>query len=553
MQKRWALYVTVTVILSSCSGFPQFDIKPKDVDHRTSGDTKGSSSTSTLEDASYWNQIGQNILSKHKSQRPIEKQAKNVILFIGDGMSSPTITAARIYKGQQFLGTYGEDTVLEFENFPNIGISKTYCIDYQVGDSACTGTAYLTGVKANLDTIGVDINVKYNNCSAQNMPEYHVNSIMKWAQDVGKSTGIVTNTRVTHATPASSYAHTANRNWESDADLTYYGQQNSTICDDIAEQLVYKEPGKNFKVILGGGRSKFQPNTTADPEEGMGSRFDGVDLIQEWGKSKENMGKSHKYVTSRDELMAVDIANTDYILGLFERSHLGHHLLNEGKNNPTLEEMTTTAINLLQKDTTGFVLLVESGHIDIAHHEGKPHLALHETIELEKAVAAARKLTDTHDTLIIVTADHSHTMTINGYPLRGDSIFGVGYISDVDHMPWTTLSYANGPGYRKGNPDGSRYNITDDDFQAIEYKPIATAPTNSETHGGDDVAVYAIGPQAHLLQGVYEQNYIAHLIGYAACMGPGDHFCESETNSAIPLTSSLHTLLAVFIIYMIKA
>lgn len=112
-------------------------------------------------------------------------------------------------------------------------------------DSACTATAYLGGVKNNYGTLGVTASVARKDCIASLDSSNHVDTILSWAQEAGKATGLVTTTRITHASPAGNYAHSAERDWESDADMSRSG---STECDDIAKQLVNNEPGKNCKV-----------------------------------------------------------------------------------------------------------------------------------------------------------------------------------------------------------------------------------------------------------------------------------------------------------------
>lgn len=136
----------------------------------------------------------------------------------------------------------------------------------------------------------------------------------------------------------------------------------------------------------------------------------------------------------------------------------------QNSNNPTLAEMTQSAIKLLQKEANGYVLLVEGGRIDHAHHDGRAKISLEETIQFDLAIEAALALTNRDDTLIIVSADHSHTLTISGYPDRGNDILGVlpndrGPLVQ-DKMPYTTLSYANGPGYADTFVNGNRVNLT---------------------------------------------------------------------------------------------
>lgn len=132
---------------------------------------------------------------------------------------------------------------------------------------------------------------------------------------------------------------------------------------------------------------------------------------------------------------------------------------------PTLEEMTETAIKVLSKGDKGFYLFVEGGLIDWAHHENLAHLALDETVMLSKAVQKALDMTSREDTLIVVSSDHSHTMTLNGYPYRGSNILGHPKISNRDKMPYSSLSYANGPSSTNYNESsGTRRNLTNDNF-----------------------------------------------------------------------------------------
>lgn len=216
-----------------------------------------------------------------------KNKAKNIILFLGDGMSVPTLAATRVYIG-------GEEKSLSFEYFPNLGMAKTYCVDYQVPDSACTATAYLTGVKGNYRTIGVNGKVPRNSCSAGLDRATHTSSIAKWAINAGKVAGLVTTTRVTHASPAGVYAHIANRDWENNEEIIM-AQCSDTLVDDIAEQLVYSDVGSKLKVILGGGRREFLDKTVTDEENKKGKRTDKKNLIQEWLR----LNGTRKYVWNK--------------------------------------------------------------------------------------------------------------------------------------------------------------------------------------------------------------------------------------------------------------
>ncbi|KAK7068249.1 hypothetical protein SK128_016214 [Halocaridina rubra] len=202
--------------------------------------------TFAIEDSSYWNQAMQAELTAQLQKAPIVQQAKNIIFFIGDGTSISTLSAARLLKGRQ-TGQF-EHQVMTYETFPYSTLIKTYSADKQVTDSAASATAYLNGVKGNQATIGVDANVLLADCAAMNVPEYHTTSILTNFQDAGRSTGIVTVTRVTHASPSGNYAHTAERHWENDDDILAEGGD-SDACDDIAEQLVLGDTGSKIKKL----------------------------------------------------------------------------------------------------------------------------------------------------------------------------------------------------------------------------------------------------------------------------------------------------------------
>lgn len=251
--------------------------------------------------------------------------------------------------------------------------------------------------------------VKRNDCFAANNRNNRLTSIARWAQLSGKSTGIVTTTRVTHASPAGSYASVANRDYECDADVLKYNQD-PIECSDIATQLIKGRTGRDFNVILGGGRSKFLPKDVKDEDGRRGERLDSTNLIDEWRSQKESVGGV--YVHDKNGLNSCNFNETNFLLGLFASSHLDYHLEADHEKQPTLAEMTDAAIKVLSNNANGFFLFVEGGRIDHAHHSTQSRKALDETVQLADAVRIATELTDSHNTLIVATSDHSHTMTI---------------------------------------------------------------------------------------------------------------------------------------------
>ncbi|XP_072949536.1 membrane-bound alkaline phosphatase-like [Epargyreus clarus] len=467
----------------------------------------------------YWIQQAQFTL-RSKLAPLNTRVAKNVIFFVGDGMSITTLAATRAYLGQKY-GLTGEEVTLSFETFPFTGLAKTYCVNENVADSACSGTAYLSGVKNNVGTLGVSAAVAHRDCYAQLNRNNTFTGIMDWAQKAGKATGLVTNMRVTHATPAAAYANSANRHWEADLDQP----EDALRCDDIAKQLVRGEVGSKINVILGGGRGNFFSKHERDAEDERGHREDGVDLIREWIFRKERMGGKPTYVYKRNDLLMINEKDYDNVLGLFTRSHMPNNY-DTPRDKPSLSEMTQKAIQILSQNRNGYFLFVEGGRIDLAHHASRAHIALDETAELARAVEAAMRMVNLEETLIVVTADHSHTMTYSGHSRRGADILGVADLKHAtDHLRFTILSYANGPGFKPTSHD-HRHNLKYDDIGDMKYRYPSMVPTHRELHAGDDVAVFAKGPWAHLFSGNYEQNYIPHAIAYAACMGPGLTICK---------------------------
>ncbi|XP_070543596.1 alkaline phosphatase-like [Ptychodera flava] len=469
-----------------------------------------------------WYQQAQESIANARLLEDLNKNvANNIIIFLGDGMGVPTVTSARILKGQ-LAGDTGEEHLLNFEQFPHVGLAKTYNTDRQVPDSAGTATAFLCGAKTKYGVIGLDDGAIRGECDTSFGND--VESILESAQNVGKSVGIVTTTRVTHATPAASYAHSPNRSWENDADVPVGHQE----CKDIALQMV---ENTGIQVILGGGRRNFRTTSQSDPESGSsGRRRDGRDLIDEWLSSKQQY--EAEYVWNSDGFSKVDPVKTDYLLGLFEHSHMNYEVdrPQDIAGEPHIAEMTKKAIEILSKNPKGFFLLVEGGRIDHAHHGNLAHKSLHDVIAFDEAVQMAKNMTSSSDTFIVVTADHSHVNTITGNPTRGNPILGkVDSQNGGDNLPYTTIIYANGPGgsdvYNSYNSEGIRPNITDVETDDPSYVNQALVPLSSETHGGEDVAIYAEGPMAHLVHGQHEQHYIFHVMQYAACIGQYTEHC----------------------------
>ncbi|MEQ5787800.1 alkaline phosphatase [Erythrobacter sp. NFXS35] len=430
---------------------------------------------------------------------PAEPMAKNVILFIGDGMGISTITAARIYEAQK-RGETGEENSLSFEKFDNVALVKTYNTNAQVPDSAGTATAMHSGVKTRIGVLGIGPEAEKGVCAdalAHPLP-----LLGEEVKRRGLALGIVTTTRLTHATPASVYARSADRDWEADAAIP--ADQQDQGCTDIAAQLA----GANFDVALGGGTAMFYGKNKG----GRRGEAD-ADLPAAWAARSGGV-----VVKDTAELRAAPMDTP--VLGIFNPSHMTYMADRRPDSpEPTLTDMTAQAIARLQADPDGFYLMVEGGRIDHAHHGGQAGYALEEAVEFARAVQWAVDQTDPDETLILVTADHSHVFTIAGYPQRGNDILGLvvppaGRGEDggdgrtpvlaADGLPYTTLGYANGPGALRGERTLPE--------TGIAAQQQATVPTGGETHAGEDVALFATGPGADRARGVIEQNEIYSII-----------------------------------------
>lgn len=462
-------------------------------------------------------------------------KAKNVILFVGDGMSLTTVAAARIYDGQ-LRKQPGEENQLSFEKFPYTAFSKTYNTNSQTPDSAGTMTAMITGAKTRMGFLGVDQTPARGDCAAG--LKTPLISAVTLAKSAGLSTGVVTTTRITHATPGATYAHSPERNWESDADMP--DKAKSQGCKDIAQQLLAYATGTGVDVIMGGGLNKFLPPSATGYPNTKGDRKDGRNLLAEWKKRQPET----TFINTGSRLKQLDLAKTGRLVGLFNGDHLNyeHDRVNDKEDEPSLAEMTKAAISLLNRNGNGFFLVVEGGRIDHAHHSGNAYRALSDTVAFAEAIEAADALTSEQDTLILVTADHSHTMGFVGYPQRGNPILGKvvgvsseddepGLVKDLLGLPYTTLVYANGPGYTGAsslqpagsknfphNPGGyvepaiGRPDLTEVDTEHPNFMQEALVPSNSESHGGDDVGIWARGPGSEAVRGSLEQNVIFHLL-----------------------------------------
>jgi alkaline phosphatase len=453
---------------------------------------------------------------------------KNVLFFLGDGYGMVPMTAARIYAA-------GEDGELEIDKLPETAFVKTYSLDAQVTDSAPSMAAYMTGVKTRNEVLAMDgdtlavapakdtatgVSNAVDKCPTTGNGKAST-TLLELAIAKGIGTGVVTTARLTHATPAATYAHVCHRNAEY----------------EIARQAVPGGAGYNsalgagVDVLMGGISQYWRPYNATTNKAG---RPDGRDLVAEL------QGKGYAYASDLTSFNAVPTTAGTRLIALFDQAqsegHMSYELDRDPAKEPSLAEMTTKAIDVLAAKGKGYFLMVEGGRIDHALHGTNAARALSDAKAFDDAIKAGiarAKLTDPElkNTLIVVTADHDHTMVMNGYSaLAGKTtatnpgILGLmrDYATpttpalDADGKPFTTLVFGNGENRVAGNRSAMTA-LTDAVVSAKSYHQEAVIQTGvgGETHGGGDVFLGATGLGADLFHGVIDNTAVFKLVRQA--------------------------------------
>jgi alkaline phosphatase len=444
---------------------------------------------------------------------PVQVQAqtpKNVLFFLGDGMGIATMTAARIYQA-------GEDGELAMDTLPETAFVKTFSADSQVTDSAPSMSAYMTGLKINNSVISMSADTKAydavgkdylagadSTCEATGNGK-PATTLLELAKAAGRATGVVTTTRITHATPAATYAHLCHRDGE----------------NTIAAQMVPGGAGFNaaladgVDVVFGGGIRHFQPKETT------GSlRTDSRDLVAEMKRA------NYSFAANRADFDKLPTSGK--LLGLFTASHMSYDIDRDATKEPSLADMTVRAIDQLKSNGKGMFLMVEGGRIDHALHETTARKALQDTVAFDASIKAAIERMQVIDpglknTLIVVTADHDHTLVLNGYAVRtgksSDTNPGVlgllrsyingALVNDTSGNPFSIIGFGNGE-----NRPVTRTALTDAQVYDKNYHQEAVIPTTAgnETHGGADVFLGAIGLGAETFTGTLDNTEVFALI-----------------------------------------
>ena len=295
-----------------------------------------------------------------KELKQVKNKAKNIILFIGDGMSVSQISAFRLFQG-------GPNSRVAVDNFPYSGKVLTHSANAIVTDSASSGTAFSTGRKTNNRALGVDVNGQ------------PIENITEKLDKSGYVSSIISTSEVTHATPAAFIVHTSSR----------------YMADEISIQMT----DSKIKNILGGGRKFFIP------EENGGNREDGIQLLD---KVKTNS----ILITDKSELTDPSLYGDGQVFGLFADEHLRDETTPENHSTePSIKNMLEFSVNrskkFIESGCRGFFVMAEASQVDWAGHGNDFEYLMREMTDLESGIKWALNYAKKNkDTLVVVTADH---------------------------------------------------------------------------------------------------------------------------------------------------
>jgi len=457
------------------------------------------------------------------------RRAKNLILFVGDGLSPAHRTAARLLSRGMSQGKF--KGVLSFDDFPHTGLVGTSGMDSIITDSANSMSAYTTGHKSALNAMGV-----YASRADNDFEHPRVETLVELVKRRTRmAVGVVSDAEVEDATPAAMVAHTRRRARKA----------------EIAPMFL----DAGVDVLLGGGRAYFLPAGTPGSK-----RQDGLDPLA------RHRHAGYPVVTTARELAATaSRAETRKLLGLFhpdnmdgvlDRKYLRKGTVAEYPDQPDLTEMTRAAIDVLSRNPDGFVLMVEAALIDKFSHRLDWERATWDTIMLSNAVKVARDFAARrNDTLILVTADHTHGLSIvgsvddsisgpprervrtyaeagfpdypapdaEGYPARPD----VGrrlavFFSDTPDVHEARAPSLNGP-REPTVPAPDKKGFVPNPAEKSAKAPLAEGNLPRTAEGGvhtmDDVVLDALGPGSERVHGFMDNTEVFRVMAEALGLG----------------------------------
>jgi alkaline phosphatase len=381
-----------------------------------------------------------------------------IILFVGEGLAPGRLAATRVYAG-------GADVALSLDSMPHVALVRNYSSDFAAPDRAAAATAMATGVKGNNKSIGTD---------PAGAP---VSNLIELARRAGRATGLVTDGNITNPTGAAFFAHSAEPPGEA----------------ELARQMV---DSSEIDLVLGGGAREFLPEAK-----------DGRDLLLEIRR------KGFDLVRSKAELEAIPDWRRPKLFGVFSPGELAFSDQIEARSEqPSLPDMVRRAIELLQYNRAGYLLVVDAGLMRKAAEQNDAEHTLAEMVEFDRAVAVARRYAGANSTIIVCGDVAIGGLNLNGYPFRTDrgiAVLGLNSAGD----PW--FSWSSGPkGARSYGAAKLAANQSPPDGASppeIIQEPAAFyAPTALDTV--EDVVAFGTGPGADALHGSIDNTAIFKLI-----------------------------------------
>lgn len=381
----------------------------------------------------------------------IDQKPFGIILFVGEGLTSSRLAAARLYDG-------GADRRLAIQSLPNVALLTTHSADYAVPDAASAASALACGAKVNHRALSFD---------PAGQPR---GTLLELARQHGRATGLVTNARLTDPTPAAFYAHAAD-------------------CRDRAP-LAGQLAAANLDVLLGGGRNDFLPLPA-------GTRRDGRDLV------KEMTGRGYQSLARAGDLVLEGApALGPKLLRLFGADGLpfGGQAPADGSQG-RLADLVRTAIETLQKRAGGYVLVVDAGLINRAALVDDSEHTLQETLELDRAVALALQYAGEKTLVVVAGGESTGGLALNGDPLRQDH--GVSLLG-MNAAGLPSLTWATGPAGPQSPTTGGNPPPTPTTPAAF-YAPYAA-------NVADDAVAAGFGPGSDKLRGFLDNTFVFELI-----------------------------------------
>ena len=386
-----------------------------------------------------------------------------IVLFIGEGLAPGRLAPTRAYAG-------GAATHLSLDSMPHVGLLTNYSKDFAAPDQAAAATAIATGVKVTNRAIAINADGK------------SITTIVELAREYGRATGLVTDAKLTDPTTAAFYAHSLDPN----------------DVERIAAEFV---DGGKIDIAMGGGTAQFLPTTKG------GVRQDGRDLLLEL------RGNGFDIVRTRAELEAIPAWRRPKLFGAFNNVELAFaNQVEERSQQPSLSDMVRRAIELLQYNTGGYLLVIDAGLMRKAAQDNNGERTFGQTVELDRAVAVARNYAGPKSTIIVCGDAAIGGLNLNGFPFskdRGIALLGFNSAGE----PWIT--WATGPNgtrsYGAAKIPGTLNGKGGGQPEAEQREP-ASFYTKSALGTVDDVVAFGSGPGTEALQGVVDSTIVFKIL-----------------------------------------